>query len=189
MNTVKNVIPRLSLIAAYDRNRAIGRAGTIPWAVPEDMLRFVTLTKGCPVIMGRKTWDSLPGILLGRHNIVLSSSPIRLHGMTMNGTKLSNPTSLTTARDLDEALDVAGMMAPGSETFVIGGQGVYEAAMPMAGRMYLTEVNTATEGADTWFPAFSDLDWKCDTRSGEWRPSSRRDTPDFRFETYSRKAV
>jgi len=146
----------ITLVLAMAENGVIGKQGAIPWRIAEDMKRFKALTLGKPVVMGRKTWDSLPRKPLpGRTNIVVTLDP----GWRAPG---AVPETL-----LDMALDIAATES--DETMVIGGAEVYRALLPRADRIELTEVHRAFEG-DARF-AFD--------KSG-WREIAREDhaTPD-----------
>lgn len=141
----------LVLLAALDRNRAIGRGNALPWHLPDDLKRFKTLTLGKPVLMGRRTAESLGRALPGRLNLVLTrSGRAPFEGMR-------------TVASLDEAVRIAAEQGAG-ELCVIGGAEVYALALPLATRLHLTLVDTAVEGADAFFPPFDD---------GRWRPVSR----------------
>ena len=135
---------RLSLIAAIGKNRELGKDGQLLWHLPDDMRRFKELTVGHPVIMGRKTWKSLPERfrpLPGRTNIVVT----RQVGYEARGA--------TVAGSLEGARAVAAH-APGfDEIFVIGGGELYAAALPYANRLYLTLVDDEAD-ADTFFPPY-----------------------------------
>jgi len=140
--------PRLSLIAALGRNRCIGAGGKLPWRLPEDLARFKALTLGHPVIMGRKTWESLPEKfrpLPGRQNLVVT----RNGGYAASGGEVvySLEEALAKARTEDENT---------GELFVIGGAELYAQALPLAGRLYLTLVDDAPEG-DAFFPPYEKL--------------------------------
>jgi dihydrofolate reductase len=133
--------PALALIAALDRRRAIGRGGGLLWQEREDQKHFRAATMGCPVIMGRKTWDSLPARfrpLPGRRNIVV----------TRNADWWA--AGADAARSLDEAL---GLVADAPKVFVIGGGALYALALPRADELVLTEIDTVFDDADTFFPA------------------------------------
>jgi dihydrofolate reductase len=137
----------ISLIAAVARNRSIGKNGQLLWQIPEDMRYFRETTRGKAVIMGRKTWESLPAAfrpLPGRRNIVLTRDrDYRAAGADLRHT-------------LDEALSLADNH---EEIFVIGGEELYRQALPLAQRMYLTEVAESLDG-DAFFPEFSKDDWQ-----------------------------
>ena len=136
----------LSLIAAVARNHVIGNNNQLLWHLPEDMRHFRETTRGKPVIMGRKTWESLPDSfrpLPGRHNIVVSRNPAyQAPGATL-------------AVSLEEAILKA---EESSEVFVIGGAELYRQAMPLADRLYLTEIADSFEG-DAFFPEVLLEEW------------------------------
>ena len=129
---------KLAIIAAVGRNRAIGNGGKLPWHLSEDLKRFKRLTTGCPVLMGRKTWESLGRPLPGRRNVVLSSSPV------------AAVETYASAEEALHALDSA------ERVFVIGGGLVYARLLERADELYLTLVNRDVE-ADTFFPPYEHL--------------------------------
>lgn len=136
----------ISIVVAHSRNGVIGRGGELPWRLPTDLRRFRELTTGRAVVMGRRTYESLPPRfrpLPGRRNIVLSSRP----GYRAEGAEVF--------RDLGSALDACG-----GEGFVIGGGVTYREALPLAHRVYATLVDAEVEG-DTFFPELPDADWHC----------------------------
>ena len=137
-----NVRPTLALIAALDRRRAIGRGGALLWHEREDQKHFRAVTMGCPVIMGRKTWDSLPAKfrpLPGRRNIVLT----REAAWRAEGAEV--------AASLEVAL---ALSADAAKVFVIGGGELYALALPQADELVLTEIDAEFDNADAVFPAF-----------------------------------
>ena len=137
----------MSLIAAVASNRAIGKGNQLLWHLPEDMRYFRETTRGKPVIMGRRTWESLPDAfrpLPGRHNIVVSRNLAYA------------ATGATLVTSLDEAIQKAGET---NEVFVIGGAELYRQALPLADRLYLTEVSGDFEG-DAFFPQVPTSDWQ-----------------------------
>jgi len=136
--------PMLSLIAAMARNRVIGKDNAMPWHLPADLKRFKTLTMGKPMIMGRKTWESLPGLLPGRPHIVVTRNP---EYQTVGA---------QTASSLQQAIDLAGAA---EEIMIIGGGALYAQALPLAQRMYLSIIQADVEG-DTWFPDYAENDWQ-----------------------------
>ena len=139
----QGIDPRLILVAAVARNGVIGRGNAMPWHLPEDLRRFKSITTGAPVIMGRKTHDAIGKALPGRLNIVISRAPATpAHGCMV-------------VTSLDQALRAAGD-AP--RIFIIGGGQLYAQALPVAGRMLLTEVDADYEG-DVRFPAFPRSEW------------------------------
>ena len=134
----------LVLIAALDRSGAIGRGNALPWHLPDDLKRFKALTLGKPVLMGRKTAESLGRALPKRTNLVLTRSG-------------SEPfDGMRAVASLDEARALAGA----DELAVIGGGEIYTLALPFATRMHLTRVDTDVDGADTFFPDFDEAQWR-----------------------------
>jgi dihydrofolate reductase len=134
---------RISLVAALARDGVIGRDNGIPWRIPEDMARFRETTMGYPVVMGRKTWDSIPDRfrpLPGRRNIVVT----RNVGWNADGAER--------AGSLEDALSLA---AEAGDVFVIGGGEIYAAALPLADELLLTEIDAVVDG-DTSFPPFDE---------------------------------
>ncbi|HEY0958497.1 MAG TPA: dihydrofolate reductase [Novosphingobium sp.] len=153
------------LVVAVAANGVIGSGGTLPWHIPADLRRFKVLTMGKPMVMGRKTFDSLPRLLPGRRHIVLTRDPDwRAEGAE-------------TAHDLDSALALAN--AP--EIAVIGGAEIFALALPRAGRLELTEVKADIPG-DTFMPPLGD-DWSEEFR--EEHPAES-DRPPFAFVTLRR---
>jgi len=140
---------RVNLIFARARNGVIGRDGGMPWHLPEDLAHFKRVTAGCPVIMGRKTWDSLPARfrpLPGRCNIVVT----RQARWQADGAQ--------TAHSLEDALREAGAThPPPPEVWVIGGAELYRLALPLAARAVITELALDVDG-DTHAPVMGD-DW------------------------------
>ena len=138
---------RIAIVVAVSRNGVIGREGGLPWHVPSDLRRFKATTMGKPLIMGRKTWDSLPKRPLhGRRNIVLTRSPsFAGHGAEV-------------AADMEDALRMARTGNP-PEICVIGGGVVFQQFYPLADRLYLTEVDLTVEG-DTRFPRIDPAQWR-----------------------------
>jgi dihydrofolate reductase len=129
--------PRLSLIVARARNGTIGRDGTLPWRIPEDLAHFRRTTMGWPIVMGRRTWESLGRPLPGRRNVVVSRNPaLEAPGAEVHGS-------------LQAALDACAGTA---EVFVIGGVQLFDEAALRADRMIVTEVDADIEG-DTHFAA------------------------------------
>jgi len=160
VSTASSAQPRVYLIAAVAANGVIGRDNTLPWHLPEDLKRFKALTSGHAVIMGRKTFDSILGMLgkplPGRHNIVITRTA------TLPG-RQSGWSNVTLAASLEQAL----AWARADEVFVIGGAQIYALALPLAQRLYLTEVKTEANG-DACFPAI---------KAAEWRELSREHGP------------
>ncbi len=136
---------RLSLIVAVAANGVIGRDNGLPWRLSEDLKRFKRLTMGHHLIVGRKTWESIGRPLPGREMIVLSRSHLEL------------PEGVRRAASLRDALGVAQERGE-QETFVAGGAAVYDLALPLADRIYWTEVQAEVDG-DVRFPPFEKQQW------------------------------
>ncbi len=140
----------LSLIVAQGRNRVIGTAGQLPWRLKDDLAYFKRTTTGAPVIMGRKTWESLPKRPLpGRANIVISRD------WNYDAVEARVYSSVTPAINAAKAM---ALRAGQTEVFIIGGAAIYELALPLADRIYLTEVDAAPEG-DVHFPQLNAAQW------------------------------
>ncbi len=137
----------ISLIAACDLQMTIGKQGDLPWHLPADLRFFMNTTMGKPMIMGRRTFDTLPGPLKGRLNIVLT----RRADFAPDGVEI--------AHTIDDALDVAQEHAD-DEVMILGGATVYETFLPRADRIYLTVIHQRFDGGDTFFPRFDIDQWK-----------------------------
>lgn len=161
--------PTLALIAAVARNRVIGRGGALVWHESEDQKHFRRVTMGCPVIMGRKTWDSLPPRfrpLPGRRNVVVTRNP----GWHADGAER--------AGSLDEAL---ALVADAAKVFVIGGADLYALALPRADELELTEIDAEFDG-DAHFP-----DWpRAEFRLASSEPRRGADGTAYGFNRYER---
>jgi dihydrofolate reductase len=158
--------PRVYLVAAVAANGIIGAHGKLPWRLPEDLKHFKALTLGHPVIMGRKTWESLGRPLPGRENIVVTRSA----GYDAPGASV--------AASLDAAL---ALCAGESVVFVIGGSELYAAALPLADGLVLTEIRRDYDG-DTRFPEFDRKAW----RETQRKPQTAADGLRFDFVLYER---
>lgn len=141
----------LVLIAALDRRHAIGKGNTLPWHLPDDLKRFKALTQGKPLLMGRKTAQSLGRALPGRRNLVLTrSGHVPFAGMEAVAS-LDDAMAMTRSDGADELC-------------VIGGGEIYALCLPQATRMYLTHVETTVDGADAFFPRFDAAQWRVTQR-------------------------
>jgi len=150
------------------RNRVIGRKNTLPWHLPADLRHFKEMTLGKPIVMGRKTWESLPGLLPGRRHIVVS----RQQGYVAEGAE--------TAADLDAAITLAGSV---DEIMIVGGATLYAEALPIADRLYVTLIDAEIEG-DAYFPAFDMNAWHVIDESST--PCDEKNRYDLRFLTLER---
>lgn len=165
--------PALVLVAALGRDRAIGRGNALPWRLPNDLRRFKAVTMGSPLLMGRRTAESLGRALPGRRNLVLT----RRGAVPFAG--MAAVASLAEAVAAAEA-DGAGRLC------VIGGGEVYALALAHAAAMHLTHVDTTVDGADAFFPAFDPADWRVVAR--EAHPADARHAHAFAFVDYVREA-
>jgi dihydrofolate reductase len=153
--------PDIVLVVARAANGAIGRDGTLPWRLPADLKHFKAVTMGTVMVMGRRTFESLPGLLPGRRHIVLTRDPDwRAEGAEV-------------ARTTCEARTLAG----GEPVSVIGGAEIIALYLPLADSVELTEVHSEPE-ADTFLPGFDPV---------EWREVSREDHPDYSFVRLERR--
>ena len=146
---LETVVP-VAMIAAMSRNRVIGVDNQLPWYLPEDLKFFKAMTQGKPLVMGRKTFESIGRPLPGRRNIVIS----RDTGFTHPG--------ISVCHDLASALDLADQQAiidGVEEIMVMGGAQIYAQALVHASRLYLTEVDISLEG-DAFFPEFEEASWQ-----------------------------
>lgn len=157
---------KLSIIVAAAENNVIGRDNDLLWHIPADFKHFKATTMGKPMIMGRKTFESLPGILPGRPHIVVSRS-----GFTHEGA--------TSCSSLEEAIEEAKKIA-NDEVFIIGGAQIYEQALPLCDRLYLTRVHNTYEG-DAFFPEINLDDWTIEAEE------KHEGDPDFTIYTLSKK--
>jgi dihydrofolate reductase len=167
-----NAPPRLALVAALDRKRAIGRDNALPWHLPDDLKRFKRLTLGHPVLMGRVTAQSIGRALPGRRNLVLS-----------RGGSAPFP-----GQEVFASVDAALLAAIDAGTvFAIGGAEVYRLCLPIADVLHLTEVDTQVDGADTWFPEYDPAQWR--ELVSESHPADERHAFGFRFVDLERIAA
>ena len=161
--------PRVTMVVAYARNRAIGRDNALPWKLPGDLAHFKRTTLGRPILMGRKTWESLGRPLPGRRNIVISRNPDYA------------PAGADVMPDVASALAAC---AGEAEIFIIGGAQIYAAALALADRIVATEVHAEVPG-DAFFPSLPE---------GEWQECSRAPQPAengyaYDFVVYDRAAA
>lgn len=156
--------PRIAFVVAVARNGVIGRKGSLPWRISSDLKRFKEITMGKPVIMGRKTWESLPRRPLpGRLNIVITRDPLyRAEGASV-------------VASVDEALARA-RETQSEEICVIGGSDIFRLMLPVADRLYLTQVDLEPEG-DVFFPPLDEKAWRESRR--ETHPRAEGDDAGF----------
>ena len=160
----------ISIIVAVGADNAIGADGNLAFHISSDLKRFKELTVGKPVIMGRKTFESLPnGPLPNRRNIVISRNP-----------EYSYP-GVETAASLQDAIELT---FDSPEAMVIGGAEIYRLALPMATKLYLTQIDATRPDADTFFPEINKDEWEQDSQ--EWLTDSKTGLR-YRFSCLSRK--
>ena len=159
--------PAISMIVARSRNHVIGRDNQMPWKISADLQFFKRVTMGHPVIMGRKTWESIGRPLPGRRNIVVT----RNKNLELTGAEV--------VHSLDEALNSLNEFP---RVFVIGGEQLFKQAFDKADRLYITEIDMDVDGGDTFFEVPNESDWKVAERT----PGSENDIT-FNFVTLERK--
>lgn len=158
--------PRVSLIAAVASNGVIGREGRMPWHLPADLKRFKALTMGHAIVMGRKTFDSIGRLLPGRRTVIVT----RQRGYRVEGASVVHA--------VEEAIEQA---RDDDEVFVIGGGEIYAAALPMADRLHMTELELTPQG-DAHFPPFDRSAWRETSRESH----HAEDGTAFAFVVYDR---
>lgn len=158
----------VSLIVAMDRNRLIGRGNALPWHLPADLAHFKATTMGKPIVMGRKTYESIGRPLPGRHNIVVSRNPAFV------------APGCTVVESLHAALNAAGTV---DEVMIIGGAQLYAEALPRAQRIYLTRIDADFEG-DAWFSALDEPIWR--ERQSEDHAADERNPYPYSFAVLER---
>lgn len=160
----------ISIIAAVSRNLAIGHENKLIYWLPNDLKRFKALTTGHTIIMGRRTFESLPkGALPNRRNVVLTRSKMAFPGCEVFSS-------------LEEAL---ASCKPEEEVYIIGGASVYKEALPLADRLCLTEVDDTPANADAFFPEFSKEEWK--VAAQESHTTDEKHQYNYSFTDYIRK--
>jgi len=143
------MVPRISILAAVAKNGVIGKNNALPWYLPADLKHFKSLTMGHPIIMGRKTYDSIGRPLPGRTNIVITTQTD------------FQPPGVTVVHSLEEVLSLEksnDMSTQNGEYFIIGGAALYRQTIALSQRMYLTEIQHAFDG-DTYFPEYDSNEW------------------------------
>lgn len=168
-----DLMPRLALIAAMGRNHVIGRDNQLPWHLPEDLKYFRSMTWGKPIVMGRKTFDSLGRPLPGRTNIVITGQ----NGLQLPGAWVQNSLDAALAQAQRQAL-LDGV----DEIMVIGGETLYRQTLERADRLYLTLVEAEPAG-DAWFPAVDAAQW---TLVQERKVPAGLDYPAHRYQVLDR---
>ncbi len=188
---------KIIIIAAMTKDRVIGRDGRVPWHEPEDLRHFKRTTMGHAVIMGRKTFESLPRPLPGRRNVVITRNPNyrppapppspsrpepsivnRQSSIAPAQSAIRNPQSaIDVVHSLDEALDLCRRRNE-EKAFIAGGAQIYELALPIADEMIITHIDRHDVAGDTYFPA-----WNLD----DWEVAASRSDASLTVETYHRR--
>lgn len=159
---------QITLVAALARNRAIGFNGRMPWHLPDELQHFKRVTLGKPVVMGRKTWESIGRPLPGRQNIIISR----------------NPAYVALGAEVTISLEHACDIAKHEDLMIIGGGQLYALALPLAKRMFLTIVDCEPE-ADTWFPHYPEQNWR--VISSEHHPADEHHAFEFEMIELTRR--
>ncbi len=159
---------KITIVAAASENNVIGKQGKIPWDLPDDFKHFHDVTKGKPVIMGRKTHESIGRVLPGRMNIVVTRQEIDIEGCKI-------------VHSIEEALE---LVKDEPEVCVIGGGEIYKQSLPLATHIDLTRVHATIEG-DAFFPEFSEDEWE--EISCERHEADKEHAYAFTFHVYERK--
>lgn len=159
----------ISLLVAMDKNNVIGKDNTLPWHLPADLAYFKKVTMGHPIVMGRKTFDSIGRALPGRENIVITRD-VNYHAE-----------GITVIHSIDEILSMRDKTE--NEIFVIGGAEIFNAILPYSDRLYITEIEAEFEG-DTYFPTFDRSAWKL--ISEEKGPKNEKNPYDYSFLVYEK---
>ena len=160
----------LSMIVAMDKNRVIGADNDMPWHLPDDLKHFKAMTLGKPVVMGRKTFESIGSKPLpGRRNLVISRNPAY---------------SAAGAEVFSSVEDALAQLSDSQEVVIMGGGQLYQQMLPVADKLYLTFVDTQVKG-DTLFPEWQPDEWQEVAR--EWHPADERHPYAFEFVTLVRK--
>ncbi len=162
-------MPRISIISALAKNRTIGIHNTLPWRLPEDLKHFKALTLGHHILMGRKTYESIGKPLPGRTTVIITRG------------NFPAPEGVKIAHSLQDAIEVCGA---DEEIFFVGGAELYAQALPLAGRLYLTEIQADVEG-DAWFPDYDRAQWREVSRE---RRHDEASGLEYHFVVYDRRA-
>ena len=136
---------KISMIAAIGKNRELGRGNKLIWQIPSDLARFRKITAGHPIIMGRKTYESIGRVLPNRTNIIITRDP----NYKVEGAIVVN--------SIEEALKAGKAYYESTEVFIIGGAQIYALGMPHANKLYLTKINAEAPNADAFFPDYSEF--------------------------------
>src|SRR3989338_10086277 len=175
----------ISLIAAIGKNNELGKGNTLLWHLPADMKFFREKTLGHPVIMGRKTFESLGRPLPNRHNIVITRDKTYLrHGVNVVNSLEEAINSARTSLTEGEPASPHDSSGAGEEVFIIGGAEIYKQAIPIADRLYITHIEAEDENADTFLPTIDKQEWKL--ISEESHQKDEKNPFDYTFSIYEK---
>lgn len=181
MNSSGSAHPRISIVAAVSRNGCVGKNNTLPWSLPADLKRFKEITYGAPIIMGRKTYDSIGRLLPGRKNIIV----------TRDTTKMVPGATLV--KSIDEAIEAG---KPAADIYIIGGSEIWKQSLGLVDRMYITEIDLDIQDGDTFFPEWPSVKSEPVVIRGrltQFRETKREEMtaqqPTFRFLIFDRITV
>lgn len=163
----------ISIIAGIGKNNELGKENKLLWSLPEDLKHFKNITSGHPIIMGRKTFESISRPLPNRRNIIITNN------------KDFKVIGADVVSSLEEAITLATSENKNEEVFIIGGGGVYAQALPLADKLYLTHVDTDFPGSDTFFPEVNCDEWEMTETESHGKDD--RHPYDYRFAVYVRK--
>lgn len=155
--------PHISMIVARSRNGVIGNRGMLPWRLPEELKFFKQTTMGLPIIMGRKTWESIGRPLPGRRNVVITSNP----SYSAEGAEVVG--------SIEEAIK---LFSSNDTVMIIGGASIYKQALPLADTVWLTQIDQDFDG-DAYFDSLSEEDWKIVWE--EEHPATEKETLPYKF--------
>ncbi len=161
------------MIAAAGENNTLGKDGKLLWHLPNDLKRFKRLTIGHPVIMGRKTFETLPHALPGRTNIIVTRQ------------KGYRAAECIVVDSIEKALEAARKIKENDEICIVGGGQIYELALPLANKIELTRIHHKFEGGDAFFPEIKPEDWQLVKE--EHHPANDQNTYSFTYLTYLKK--
>lgn len=163
----------ISMVAAAGENNTLGKDGKLLWNLPHDMRHFKNVTMGHPVIMGRKTFETLPGPLPGRTNIIITRK------------KDYQAKGCTVAHSIEEALEIAKKLENVQEICIVGGGEIYELGMPYANKIELTRIHEHFEGGDAFFPKIDLREWEL--LSEIYHSADLKHQQCFTYQTFLRK--
>ncbi len=177
----------ISIIVAMDQNGLIGNKNGLPWRLSADLQYFKKVTLNKPILMGRNTWDSLPGILPNRQHVVISRTPKSIEGHILH----AHPCAPNVPTSCRQGVDVVGsisealeLVKDADEIMIIGGASIIEQSLSLADKMYVTEIHQSFKG-DCWFPKYDQSLWQETSR--ESHKADDKNQYDYDFVIYKKK--